>query len=43
MITKHQECFPGTHGNCNAMGLLSQQKLKLKPTDKYTYVNNKSL
>ena len=37
MITKHQECFPGIHGNYNVMGLLSQQKMK--PTDKHTYLN----
>ena len=37
MITKHQECFPGTHGNSNAMVLQSQQKIKLKPTNKHTF------
>ena len=39
MITKYQECFHGTDGHCNVTGLLSQQKLKLKPKDKHTYVN----
>ena len=36
LLVNDQECFPGIHGNCNAMGLLSQQ-IKTKPTDKHTY------
>ena len=41
MITKIQECFPGTDGNCNAMGLQNQQKkLKIKPTKNiHTWTN----